>query len=116
VILLQKIIIACPCTTINFAIFRPNFLISRERILCSIKCQNMQSNHLKYALESLKYAPICTKSKISKYIELPKTRIFKVFSGILSGMNKNSICSYFQQKLQEWSICSTFYFQYEHTV
>jgi hypothetical protein len=35
-------------------------IISRERILCSIKCQNMrinmQSNLLEYALESLKYA------------------------------------------------------------
>jgi hypothetical protein len=37
---------------------------SRERILCSIKCQNMrlnmQSNPLKYPLESLKYAAIRT--------------------------------------------------------
>jgi hypothetical protein len=34
--------------------------MTRERILCSIKCQNirinMQSNPLKYVLESLKYA------------------------------------------------------------
>jgi hypothetical protein len=40
--------------------FRHSCVISRERILCSIKCQNMrinmQSNPLKYALESLKYA------------------------------------------------------------
>jgi hypothetical protein len=37
---------------------------SREWILCSIKCQNMrlnmQSNPLKYPLESLKYAAIRT--------------------------------------------------------
>jgi hypothetical protein len=33
-----------------------SYFMTREWILCSIKCQHMQSNPLKYALESLKYA------------------------------------------------------------
>jgi hypothetical protein len=39
---------------------------------------NMQSNPLKYALESLKYAAICTiNRKYASMYEQPKTRILK---------------------------------------
>jgi hypothetical protein len=50
------------------------FTITRERILCSIKCQNMrinmQSNSLKYALESLKYTINPKYASISNNLKL----------------------------------------------